>query len=171
MQYPFLFKKVFQEIFRILHPTPFPLPHRPLDGNAVGKNGRERPYGFWAGCLCSLKPAIFLRTDCRRTASTACVPSQAPFAQVSLKRKPKQNGLQGAYPPDPLDVPKSINHPIGISGFLRSKNTSPDTAYCQFFYKILYRKSTEKRHITWGVFPHCDAPLDVRRIVTYCAFL
>ena len=52
-----------------------------------------------------------LRVICRRIASTACVPSQAPFSQVSSKRKLEQTGLHGAYPPDPL------------------KNKPPDTAY------------------------------------------
>ena len=43
-----------------------------------------------------------LRVICRRIASTACVPSQAPFPQVSTKRKLAEIGLHGAYPPVPL---------------------------------------------------------------------
>ena len=48
-----------------------------------------------------------LRAVCTRIASTACVMTQAPFSQVSFKRKLEKIGLQRAYPPDPLSASKS----------------------------------------------------------------
>jgi hypothetical protein len=51
---------------------------------------------------CLIAYANSLRAICRRIASTACVPSQAPFSQVSPKRKLEKIGLQGEYPPNPL---------------------------------------------------------------------
>lgn len=62
---------------------------------------------------CLIAHANSLRAICRRIASTACVPSQAPFPQVSSKWKLAKIGLHGAYPPDPL----------------KSKKQPPDTAY------------------------------------------
>ena len=42
--------------------------------------------------------------------------------------------MHGAYPPDPLCTPKSSNYSTGISEFLRSKTTPPDTAYHKIFF-------------------------------------
>ena len=65
-----------------------------------------------------------------KIASTACVPSQAPFPQVSPQRKLEEIGLQWEYPPDPLMLQKSVI-------------TKPD-------FLIFARKNThrQKRHIT-----------------------
>ena len=65
-----------------------------------------------------------------KIASTACVPSQAPFPQVPAIQKLEKIGLQWAYPPDPLMLPKSV---IAKPEFL-----------------ILVHKNTHrrKRHIT-----------------------
>ncbi|EEU99356.1 hypothetical protein ROSINTL182_08769 [Roseburia intestinalis L1-82] len=41
-----------------------------------------------------------------KIASTACVPSQAPFPQVPVIQKLDKIGLQWAYPPDPLSKTK-----------------------------------------------------------------
>ena len=43
-----------------------------------------------------------------KIASTACVPSQAPFPQVPAIQKLEKIGLQWEYPPDPLMLPKSV---------------------------------------------------------------
>lgn len=69
-----------------------------------------------------------------KIASTACVPSQAQFPQVSSKWKLEKVGLHGAYPPDPLCTPKLSNYSTGISEFLRSKTTPQDTAYYEIFF-------------------------------------
>jgi hypothetical protein len=66
------------------------------------ENGAETPL-----CVVKHSPKLVqhansLRAICRRIASTACVPSQAPFSQVSPKRKLEKIGLQGEYPPNPL---------------------------------------------------------------------
>ena len=96
-----------------------------------------------------------------KIASTACVPSQArksaspiavatfakmrmqafshgslfaQFSKVSSKWKLEKVGLHGAYPPDPLCTPKLSNYSTGISEFLHSKSTPPDTAYYKIFF-------------------------------------
>ena len=70
-------------------------------------------------------------------ASTACVPSQAPFPQVSFKWKLEKTGLHGAYPPDPLSAPKLSNYSNGITEFIHVKTNPTDTAQ---YKNLLYQK-------------------------------
>lgn len=81
-----------------------------------------------------------LRAICRRIASTACVPSQAPFSQVSSEWKLEKTGLQGAYPPGPLCAAKISNYPTGISDFFTLIKTHRRKRHIKNF---LFKKERE----------------------------
>lgn len=81
-----------------------------------------------------------LRVICRRIASTACVPSQAPFSQVSSEWKLEKTGLQGAYPPGPLFAAKISNYPTGISDFFTLIKTHRRKRHIKNF---LFKKERE----------------------------
>lgn len=83
---------------------------------------------------------IIIRAICRRIASTACVPSQAPFSQVSSEWKLEKTGLQGAYPPGPLCAAKISNYPTGISDFFTLIKTHRRKRHIKNF---LFKKERE----------------------------
>lgn len=73
-----------------------------------------------------------LRAICRRIASTACVPSQAPFPKFLPSGNLRKLACKGHIPLAPYALQKSVITPPGFLIFYAYKNTPPETAYQKF---------------------------------------